>query len=149
MSLINPKLLKDLHLETCIAFDVETTGLTPKTEEVIQFSAVKFINGEKDEELNIFCNPGKAIPPFIVELTRIDDAMVENEPAFVERKEEVLAFFGDYPLIAHNARFDVSFLEEKFGESLENPILDTLDLSRIFLYYLPDRKLKGSQAYDQ
>ena len=123
MSLINPELLKDLHLETCIAFDVETTGLTPKTEEVIQFSAVKFINGEKDEELNIFCNPGKPIPPFIVELTRIDDSMVENEPAFVERKEEVLAFFGDYPLIAHNARFDVSFLEEKFGESLENPIL--------------------------
>ena len=147
MSLIKPELLKDLHLETCIAFDVETTGLTAKTEEVIQFSAVKFINGEKDEELNIFCNPGKPIPPFIVELTRIDDSMVENEPAFVERKEEVLAFFGDYPLIAHNARFDVGFLEEKFGEPLENPILDTLDLSRIFLYYLPDRKLETLSAH--
>ncbi|MEA2077148.1 MAG: helicase C-terminal domain-containing protein [Candidatus Marinimicrobia bacterium] len=147
MSLINSELLKDLHLETCIAFDVETTGLDPKNEEVIQFSAVKFINGEKDEELNIFCNPGKPIPPFIVELTRIDDAMVENEAPFIEKKDEILDFFSDYPLIAHNARFDVSFLEEKFREPLNNPIIDTLDLSRIFLYYLPDRKLETLSAH--
>lgn len=147
MSLINTELLKDLHLETCVAFDVETTGLDAKTEEVIQFSAVKFVNGEQTEELNLFCNPNKPIPDFIVELTRIDDSMVENEPHFSERKDEVLDFFADHPLIAHNARFDTGFLEEKFGAPLENPIIDTLDIARIFLYWMPDRKLETLSAH--
>ena len=147
LSLINPELLKDLHLETCIAFDVETTGLDSKSEEIIQFSAVKFTHGEIDHEVNYFCNPQKPIPDFIVELTRIDDAMVENEPTFFEHMDDILEFFGDYPLIAHNARFDVGFLEEKFGRPLTNPIIDTLDLARIFLYQLPDRKLETLSAY--
>ena len=147
MPLINPELLKDLHLETCVAFDVETTGLDPKAEEVIQFSAVKFENGEKTEELNLFCNPNKPIPEFIVELTRIEDSMVENEPHFSERKEDILKFFADHPLIAHNARFDIGFLEEKFSMSIENPIIDTLDIARIFLYWLPDRKLETLSAH--
>jgi predicted DnaQ family exonuclease/DinG family helicase len=147
LALINSDLLKDLHLDTCIAFDVETTGLDPKSEDVIQFSAVKFENGEKTDELNYFCNPNKPIPDFIVELTRIDDSMVENEPHFSERKEVILDFFGDAPLIAHNARFDVSFLEEKFGDALSNPIIDTLDIARIFLYWLPDRKLETLSAH--
>lgn len=140
-------MLKDLHLKTCIAFDVETTGLDSKTEEIIQFSAVKFTDGKIDQELNYFCNPQKPIPTFIVELTRIDDAMVENEPTFFEHMNDILEFFGDYPLIAHNARFDVGFLEEKFGRPLANPIIDTLDLARIFLYQLPDRKLETLSAY--
>ena len=135
-------ILKELGLETCIAFDVETTGLDPATEEVIQFSAIKFVNGKIAEELNLFCNPGKPIPPFITELTRIDDDMVAEEPSFNERLDEILDFFGDYPLIAHNAPFDISFLQEKLKDALANPIIDTLDLARIFLYRLPDRKLE-------
>ncbi len=147
MTQLKPELLQELHLKTCIAFDVETTGLDPKKEEVIQFSAVKFVDGKKTEELNYFCNPKKSIPEFIVELTRINDAMVENEPTFFERRDDILDFFSDFPLIAHNARFDVSFLEEKFGTALNNPIIDTLDLARIFLYWLPDRKLETLSAH--
>ncbi|MDZ7821639.1 MAG: exonuclease domain-containing protein [Candidatus Marinimicrobia bacterium] len=76
----------NLHLETCVAFrHVETTGLDPASEEVIQFSAVKFVNGEQTEELNLFCNPGKPISPFISELTRIDDAMVKDQPSCEEK----------------------------------------------------------------
>ena len=147
MSLINTDLLKDLNLETVVAFDVETTGLDPKSEQVIQFSAVKFVNGEKSDELNYFCNPGKAIPEFITELTRIDDEMVKNEPSFSERKQDILEFFGDHPLIAHNSPFDVSFLEASFNDTLNNPIIDTLGISRIFLYWLPDRKLETLSAH--
>ncbi len=147
LSKITPELLKELNITTCIAFDVETTGLDPKEEEVIQFSAVKFINGKQSEELNYFCNPQKPIPEFIVELTRIDDEMVKDQPRFLDRKDDVLAFFSDYPLIAHNASFDISFLETAFGISIENPIIDTLDLARIFLYWLPDRKLETLSAH--
>ncbi|MDD3716665.1 MAG: exonuclease domain-containing protein, partial [Candidatus Marinimicrobia bacterium] len=85
MSLHDPELLLKLGLDTCIAFDVETTGLDPRLEEVIQFSAVKFMNGEIRGELNFFCNPGKPIPDFISELTRIDDTMVQDQPSFAER----------------------------------------------------------------
>lgn len=147
MSQITPELLKELHLSTCIAFDVETTGLDPKNEEVIQFSAVKFVDGKQTDEINYFCNPQKPIPDFIVELTRISDDMVMGEPTFFDRMNEVLAFFEDFPLIAHNARFDVSFLEKTFGKPLSNPIIDTLDLSRMFLYWLPDRKLETLSAH--
>ncbi|MFO7841976.1 MAG: helicase C-terminal domain-containing protein [Fidelibacterota bacterium] len=141
------EILKKIHLDTCVAFDVETTGLDPNSEEVIQFSAVKFVNGKNTEELNFFCSPGKSIPAFISELTRIDDSMVKDQPSFSERLDEILAFFADYPLIAHNARFDLSFLHAKTGEALENPVIDTLDLARIFLYYLPDRKLETLSAH--
>lgn len=147
MSEVDHETLSALGLETCIAFDVETTGLDPAGEEVIQFSAVKFVNGNAEEELNLFCNPGKPIPPFISELTRIDDEMVQNEPAFTERLDEIMDFFGDYPLIAHNAPFDISFLNAKLSSKLSNPVIDTLDLARIFLYYLPDRKLETLSAH--
>lgn len=147
MSLHDPGLLLKLGLDTCIAFDVETTGLDPELEEVIQFSAVKFVNGEIRKELNLFCNPGKPIPDFITELTRIDDAMVREQPSFAERSGEILEFFGEHPLIAHNAPFDVSFLNAKLEQPLSNPVIDTLDLARIFLYYLPDRKLETLAAH--
>ncbi|MBW6458896.1 MAG: DEAD/DEAH box helicase, partial [FCB group bacterium] len=142
-----PSILKELGLETCIAFDVETTGLDPASEEVIQFSAVKFVNGKIAEELNLFCDPGRPIPSFITELTRIDDEMVAGEPSFNERLDEILDFFGEYTLIAHNAPFDLSFLDAKLKEPLANPVIDTLDLSRIFLYRLPDRKLETLSAH--
>jgi len=142
LPLHDSELLLKLGLDTCIAFDVETTGLDPRQEEVIQFSAVKFVNGEIRDECNFFCNPGRPIPEFITELTRIDDTMVRDQPAFAERIEEIREFFGNNPLIAHNAPFDVSYLNAKMDTPLGNPVIDTLDLARIFLYYLPDRKLE-------
>ena len=146
MQFKDPGILQKLGLETCVAFDVETTGLDPSTEEVIQFSAVKFTGGEQTGELNFFCDPGRPIPDFIRELTNIDDSMVRDQPAFGERIGEILEFFGEHPLIAHNAPFDMGFLNAKCKE-LPNPVIDTLMLARIFLYYLPDRKLETLSAH--
>ncbi|MCK5520667.1 MAG: DEAD/DEAH box helicase [Candidatus Marinimicrobia bacterium] len=134
-------MLKALGLDNFIAFDVETTGLESDMHDIIQFSASRFINGKLDKTYHFFCNPGYSIPEHITELTRITDEMVAESVPFIERVEDVREFFGDLPLVGHNVKFDLKFIA-KYGIEPDNPILDTLELSRIYMYYLVDRKLE-------
>lgn len=147
MTNVNKDVLAALKLTEFVVFDVETTGLDFKKDSVIQFSAIKYKDGEVSDEIDYFCNPGKEISPFISELTRITDEMVANEPSFDDRIEDILNFIKDLPLVAHNAQFDMRFLKKATGDILLNPVIDTLELSRIFLYYLPDRKLETLSAH--
>jgi len=138
-------LLKKIGLDTFIAFDVETTGLNADVEEIIQFSASRFRDGKLEETFDFFCDPGMPIPVHISELTNISDEMVKGQPGFAQRIEEVKTFFGDVPLVGHNVRFDLGFLA-KYGVQPSNPIMDTVELSRVYLYFLPDRKLESLAA---
>ncbi len=139
--------LQQAGLERFVAFDVETTGLEPETCEIIQFSASVFEKGKLKETRSFFCKPAGPVPDFIQQLTRITDAMVENENPFSDRIDEVLELFGDSPLVGHNVKFDLKFLSPHLSKPLNNPIIDTVELSRIFLYYLPDRKLESLAAH--
>ena len=116
-----------------IIFDIETTGLSPKTCGITQIGALKYKNGEIIGEFSTFVDCGKPIPENIVKLTGITDDMVRGAPSESEAVTSFLEFCGSRMLVAHNANFDISFIRRVADESsipFENPYLDTVALSR-------------------
>lgn len=116
-----------------IIFDIETTGLSPKTCGITQIGALKYKNGEIIGEFGTFVDCGIPIPENIVRLTGITDEMVKGAPCEREAVESFLEFCGERMLVAHNANFDISFIRrvaEDNGIPFENPYLDTVALSR-------------------
>lgn len=131
----------DLPFDTdFVVFDVETTGLKPSTERIIEIGAVKIEGGKVTEHFQRFVNPGKPIPHEITELTSIRDEDVADAPYMATVLEEFLDFAGDAVLVAHNAPFDMSFLTaeaERLDKTVNFAYLDTLQLS---MELLPDLK---------
>ena len=122
-----------------VAFDLETTGLSCKHNRIIEFGAVKVEHGIVTSSLDILINPECPIPEKITSITDITNEMVKNQPTIEEVMPKILDFISDSILVTHNARFDVSFLQEnlkRMGKPLlTNPIIDTLALSR---YLFPE-----------
>ncbi|MEA3500712.1 MAG: helicase C-terminal domain-containing protein [Candidatus Marinimicrobia bacterium] len=144
---IPKEFLQYTGLETFVVVDVETTGLNEENDDIIQFAASKFVNKKLVKTLSFFCKPRNDIQKFIQELTNISNEMVENEKPFSERIEEVSDFLEDFPVVGHNISFDLRFLNTHFKKGIKNEVIDTLELSRIFLYYLHDRKLETLVAH--
>ncbi len=126
---------KNMLEETYVVFDLETTGFNAGgADSIIEIGAVKMKDGVILENYDELINPGRPLPQKIIDVTSITDAMLEgkdNEENAVKRFKE---FIGDLPLVAHNAKFDTSFLEMAYKKynlgELTNPIIDTLELSR-------------------
>ena len=118
-----------------VVFDLETTGFNAGgADSIIEIGAVKIDNGEITDRFDELINPGRKLPAKITELTNITDEMLEgkdNEETAVKRFKE---WVGDLPMVAHNAKFDVSFIvmahsKYNLGE-FTNTVIDTLELSR-------------------
>ncbi len=146
--------LSDINLSKYIAFDLETTGLNPNDDSVIEFSAVLFEDGEVKETLSFLCEPLVDIPPEIETITGITQDMVKGKPSFEERLTEVVDFLDKIPLVGHNIGFDISFLKEYFKRNKElkkkritNRLYDTSLLSQSFYFYLNDHKLTTVSEY--
>ncbi|HET7629094.1 MAG TPA: PolC-type DNA polymerase III [Bacillales bacterium] len=123
--------------ETYVVFDVETTGLSAVYDKIIELAAVKVKNGEIIDRFERFANPHHALSQTTIELTGITDDMVENAPEIEEVLRDFHAFTGDDVLVAHNASFDMGFLNVGYKQigygKAKNPVVDTLELGR-FLY---------------
>ena len=138
---------KDLQLKdaTYIVFDVETTGLSTVYNTIIELAAVKIQNGEIIERFERFANPHEPLTNTIIELTGITDDMLVDAPEIDEVLRDFREFIGDSVLVAHNARFDMGFLQTglaKIGEpELKNPVIDTLELARFLLPELRNHRL--------
>ena len=119
---------------TFVAFDLETTGLNPKRDAIIEFGAVRFEDGGKRERFVTCVNPGRSIPTRIQQMTGIGPADVADAPAIEELIPEILAFIGGRTdaVVAHSAGFDVSFLRAA-GVKINTPVLDTYELATILL----------------
>ena len=116
-----------------VVFDLETTGLSSANEAITEIGAVKVKNGEIVDSFNEFVNPGKPIPPKIVELTGITDSMVADAPYIDEILPKFYEFVGNSVLVAHNAGFDTSFIKKAAsdcGMEYNFTVIDTLDLAR-------------------
>ena len=124
-----------------VVLDLETTGLSCKYNDIIEFGAVKVEHGILTSSIDILINPGYPIPKKIVNITAINDDMVKDKPTIAEAMDKILDFIGDAILVTHNAEFDISFLQEnlkRLGRPLlKNPIVDTLQLSR---YLFPESR---------
>ncbi|MDQ0417385.1 DNA polymerase-3 subunit alpha (Gram-positive type) [Croceifilum oryzae] len=123
--------------ETYVVFDVETTGLSAVHDVIIELAAVKIHNGKVIDKFSEFANPHRPLAPKIIELTHITDSMLVDAPEVDEVVARFLEFIGDCVLVAHNARFDMGFLQQAVnrinGPQVVNPVIDTLELGR-FLY---------------
>ena len=128
---------------TLIFFDLETTGLNPDTDEVIEIGAIKVKGGEVIEHFHSFVRPHRNIPSLVTNLTGITFDDVKDAPEAGIIKERLKRFIGNYPLIAHNVSFDRIFLEKFLGEHLTNEFFDTLELSRIFFPSLQSHSLQN------
>ncbi len=123
---------QDINTEYCV-LDIETTGLSFRTEKITELGAVIYKNGEVIREFECFVNPEKTIPEEVVNVTHITDEMVKDAKTIEEILPEFLEFIGDRIIVAHNADFDVGFIKynaEKIGMKLENTYIDTLRLAK-------------------
>lgn len=119
---------------TFVVLDLETTGGSATECEITEIGAVKVRAGEVLGEFQTLVNPGEPIPAFISVLTGITDSMVASSPRIGSALPAFLEFFGDAVLVAHNARFDITFLKVAC-ERLQlpwpgNAVLDTVHLAR-------------------
>ena len=93
-----------------IAFDLETTGLSSRTDKIIEIGAVLLRNGKEVDRFQTFVDPGRRLDKKIVDLTGITDQMLQGAPSIAEVMPKFLEFCGDRVLVAHNADFDTGFV---------------------------------------
>jgi Rad3-related DNA helicase/DNA polymerase III epsilon subunit-like protein len=123
------------HLDHLVAFDLETTGLSPRSDRILEIGAVRYDeNLQRIDQLQLIVDPQIPIPLTIQRLVGLRDADVQGAPPPLEAATQLAGFCGDAALIAHGGTFDLLFLRslltEAFGSRL---IFDTLDLARILL----------------
>ncbi len=119
-------------MRSIIAFDIETTGLDPQRDAIIEIGAVRFKGERIEAEWTSLVNPGRALSPFIIQLTGITDEMLSGAPRITHVLPELEAFVGDDPILGHNVRFDVSFMQPRGLFDL-NATLDTYDLASVLM----------------
>ena len=133
-----------------VCLDLETTGLRPKFDKIIEIGAARVRKGEIEETFETFVRPGIALPGQITELTGIEEKDLQDAPAIGEVLPGFLDFCRDLPFLGHNIGFDYAFLKRaavNAGLELERSAIDTLKLSRKFLADLPGRRLSDLCAY--
>jgi ATP-dependent DNA helicase DinG len=115
-----------------VALDLETTGLDPKSDAIIEIGACRFSGQRMEAEFSTLINPNRHIPEFITGLTGIDDSMVRNAPRIHDVLDQLAAFIGDAPILGHNIKFDLAFLE-KFKLFEFNERLDTYEMAAVLM----------------
>lgn len=124
--------------------DLETTGLNPKTDKIIEAGAVRVRNGVITEQFASPVNPGRKLEERIIELTGIRDEDLEEAPYIEEVLPKLIDFIGDDILVGHRVLFDFSFIKKaatNIGLSFEKKGIDTLKLARRFLPELESKRL--------
>jgi len=126
---------------TFVAFDTETTGFSPKNDRIVEIAGVKYRDGKIFERKTWLINPKRHMPYWAERVHGINDKMVEDAPTFDEVYPEFLEFIDGCVLMAHNANFDVSFLQEEIkraGASI--PPNKTIDSLALFRKWYPETK---------
>lgn len=125
-----------------VAIDVETTGLSPTVNELIEVSAIKYDGSKKIDTFSTLIKPKARIPYHITNITGITNDMVESSPEVEEVMPRLVEFIGDYPIVAHNANFDYKFIQNYSNYSFsKNELIDTVAIGRRLYPQLPNHKL--------
>jgi DNA polymerase III epsilon subunit family exonuclease len=129
----------DLPLEraTFVVVDLETTGLRPETSRICEIGAVRVRDFELQDEFELLVDPGSPLSPLISALTGLSNSDLRGAPHPAIAVRRFLEFAGDAVLVAHNARFDLGFLDRETeritGARLAGPVVDTVGLARRLL----------------
>ncbi|UCH59299.1 MAG: DEAD/DEAH box helicase family protein [Anaerolineales bacterium] len=115
-----------------VALDLETTGLDPKKDAIIEIGAVRFNGRRVVAEWSSLINPGRPIPPFITQLTGITDQMVLRAPPIKAVLSDLTDFIQELPVLGHNVSFDLDFLR-RHRILKSNDQLDTYELASVLM----------------
>ncbi|MGC9356308.1 MAG: helicase C-terminal domain-containing protein [Anaerolineae bacterium] len=118
--------------KTYVCLDLETTGLDPQRDAIIEIGAVRCQGSEELASFSTFINPGRRIPSFITDLTGITDDHVMGAPSIRQVGPELSEFVGRDLVIGHNVGFDLSFLRPH-GTLTRNPSIDTFEIASILV----------------
>ncbi|MDY7043928.1 MULTISPECIES: PolC-type DNA polymerase III [unclassified Virgibacillus] len=135
----------DLETGTYIVFDVETTGLSAVYDTIIELAAVKIHQGEIVDRFESFANPHHPLSQTTTDLTGITDEMVQDAPEVEDVLKDFHSWMGNDILVAHNASFDMGFLNQGFKKinynKANNAVIDTLELARFLFPQLKNHRL--------
>lgn len=145
------KLRLDLQqtLENCIVIDIETTGLQPQNERIIEVAALRICKGKLQDQFTTLLNPRRSVPQAITDLTGISDGLLADKPSFADVMPELLSFLRDTSspstagiprlvdtprLVGHNVSFDFSFLQHEMlraqlGDGAETNLANPAELT--------------------
>lgn len=136
--------------ENYTVVDIETTGLSPINNEIIQLSALKIRNDEINDSYTTFVKPKGKISSFISKLTGITNDMVSEAPEISNILDKFIDFIGDDIIVGHNVHFDINFIHSKrikyFDKGLPNNYVDTCRMSRK-ICPIPSHKLDRVADY--
>lgn len=128
-----------------VVIDVETTGLNPYSDEIIELAALKVINHRVEDTFQCLIKPELPISSYITRINGITNEMVKDSPCISEMLPLYLEFLGDSILFGHNIRFDINFISESCRRCglpfPANDYVDMLPLSRKAVRELPNHKL--------
>ncbi len=132
--------------DTFVVFDTETTGFYAGSDQMIEIGAVKIQKGQIIDRFDELIDPQRPIPKKITELTYITDEMVHGKDSEQNVTQRFLAWAGDLPMVAHNAKFDISFMKAacnkyNLGE-FDKTVLDTMSMARMLHPDWPNHKLQ-------
>ena len=119
-------------MDSVVAIDIETTGLDPERDAIIEIGALKFKGNRVEGEWSSLVSPGRHVSEFITTLTGIDDAMLRQAPTFGEVAGTLEAFVGDARLLGHSVRFDLGFLQKRIPFH-RNQVVDTYQLAAVLI----------------
>ena len=146
---LTKEVLNNLN-KTIVVIDVETTGFSQYNDRIIEFGAVKLVDGKEVDSMSILINPRMHIHSRASEVNHIYDYMVENEPDESYYAPKIFNFFkGAIYVVGHNVSFDLRFLEEMFkrnGLTFYCEYIDTLEYAKV-AFMAPNYKLSTLAEY--
>lgn len=137
-------------INSYICVDLETTGLNPKKDKIIEIGAIKVVDGKICDTFEQLINPGRMLEDVTISLTGIKDSMVKNAPFIEEVIPEFLKFSEDFILLGHRLIFDYSFLKKAAVNQklvFEKQGIDTLKIARKYLKELESKRLPSLCKY--
>ena len=130
-----------------IVVDLETTGLDYKREKIIEFAGVKLVDNQIVDELEMLIDPQQEIRRSSIEIHGITQEMIEGAPTIEEAMPKILEFIGEYPLVAHNAIFDHSFLNQASKELYDKGIPNSkIDTFHMYKEVFPEEQSHGMES---
>ncbi len=131
--------------QVMVALDLETTGLSNKSDRIIEVGAVKFRGDDVIDTISMLVNPHRKLNRFIIGLTGITQDDVDGAPSWDSVVSDVAAFIGNYPMVGHRVSFDAGFLKSH-NAPVTGPLFDTYDLAAVLLPAGPDYSLGGMSS---
>ncbi|MBP5835922.1 PolC-type DNA polymerase III [Candidatus Phytoplasma meliae] len=135
---VEDNLTYDFNLQeaTYVVFDLETTGFSSIRDKIIEIAGVKIHRGQKIAEFEAFIDPQEKLTPTIINITNITDEMLAGQQTIDQVLPNFLKFIENCVLVAHNSKFDMTFLKEKMKELnlafKPQPVIDTMGLSQSY-----------------